>query len=283
MLPEREHFTNKLCLLSAQVRPWWEADSLQAAPQTVQAAAQAEAELRTTVNAAADAVGSSAASQPALHPTSLAAARPAATSGAVDTGGSLPRHAAGLSLSDNQCVRHSRPLDRPVHEAVQEAACSSSPADVQQPVRDALHRSPPLNAGSQLNEAPAGSPSPAADSRASQERQSEAVSSTSPVSPSAQAAGATEGGPRQPDAGAQPAADGATEERQQEAAAQPAGVAATPDKRRQQREQRQRFDAYPMDYYAKDGGAWSSYYAPKPSGSAAGKLAAMRAARAQGV
>ena len=73
------------------------------------------------------------------------------------------------------------------------------------------------------------------------------------------------------------------EERQQEASAGPAAAAATPEERQRQRDQRQRFDAYPMDYYAKDGGTWSSYYAPKPSGGAAAKLAAIRAARAQGV
>lgn len=261
------------------MRPWWEADSPQAAPQP----AQAQVDSGTPVESAAKAADSPAASQPALHPTSPAAAQPAGTSGAVDAIGSLPRHAAGLSLSGGESSVHSHPPHGPVQEAASEAARSSSPADVQQPVHDALHRPPALVAGGQVDEAPASSPSYAADSRASQERHPEAIPSSSPASPSAQAVGATAGEPRQPDAAAQPAADGAAEERQQEAAAQPAGVAATPDERQQQREQRQQFDAYPMDYYAKDGGAWSSYYAPKPSGNAAGKLAAMRAARAQDV
>ena len=266
-------------LLSAQVRPWWAADSPQAALQP----AQAQVDSWTPVDSAAAASNSPAASQPALHPTSLAAAQPAGTSCAVDANGSLSYHTAGLSLSNGKSSVHSRPPDGTVQKAASEATLTSSPADVQQPVRDALHRPPPLAANGQLNEAPAGSPSNAAESSASQERHSEAASPLSTASPVAQDAETIGGQNILPDTAAQPTAGTAAEERQQEAAAQPAGVAATPDERQRQRDRRQQFDAYPMDYYAKDGGAWSSYYAPKPSGSAAGKLAAMRAARAQGV
>jgi hypothetical protein len=262
------------------VRPWWEEpDSPQAAPQP----AQAQVDFGTPVESAAKAADSPAASQPALHPTTPAAAQPAGTSGAVDAIGSLPRHAAGLSLSGGEPFVHSHAPDVSPQEAVWSAGRSSSPADVQQPVRDALHRPPSLAANGQLNEAPAGSPSNAAESSASQERHSEAASPLSTASPVAQDAETIGGQNILPDTAAQPTAGTAAEERQQEAAAQSAGVAATPDERQLQRDRRQQFDAYPMDYYAKDGGAWSSYYAPKPSGGAAGKLAAMRAARAQGV
>jgi hypothetical protein len=274
---------DKRHLLGAQVRPWWEADSPQALPQPAQAAARVQAASEAPADSAAEGPESPAALRPAPHSISPPAAQPAAGSCAADAAGSLPQHAAGLSLSGGEPSVHSNAPDASMQEAVRSAGRSSSPTDVQQPVWDALNRPPPLAANGQLNEAPAGSPANAAESRASQERHSEAISSYSPALPSAQVAGVTEGRPRQSDAAGQPAADGAAEQRQQEAAAHPGGVAATPDERQRQRDRRQQFDAYPMDYYARDGGAWSSYYAPKPSGSAAGKLAAMRAARAQGV
>ena len=259
------------------MRPWWEADSPQAAPRSARAAPQAEAELQTTVSAAADATDSTSALQPVPHHTSTTAAQPPADSCAVDAAGSLPRQAAGLSLSDGDSVTHSHLPNIPMQDFEPEAACSSSPVDVQQPVRDALHRPPALATDGQLHEPPAGSPSAVPDSRASQEQHLKRFLPRSPTLPSAQKAEATAGECRQPDAAAHPAADSAAEERQQEAAAQTAGMAATPGERQRQRDRRQQFDTYAMDYYAKDGGAWSSYYAPKPSGSAAGKLAALRA------
>lgn len=65
-----------------------------------------------------------------------------------------------------------------------------------------------------------------------------------------------------------------------EGAADAAAAGAAAQQRAAERQQRQHFGAYPMDYYAKDGGAWSSYYAPVAGQGSAAKVAAMRAARA---
>lgn len=52
------------------------------------------------------------------------------------------------------------------------------------------------------------------------------------------------------------------------------------DEDEQQQARAHQFDPYPMDYYARDGGQWSSYYPQVGGTGGAAKLAALRAARA---